>query len=334
MSSRMTTGLLAFLFLISTGASALTEVLPDRVARLERELAVLKQEIERVTAPSDRQGAKGSKGERGEQGPPGQKGNKGDPGPPGTLSVPGISSVVGGFSFSNPAGKRVAYTGTDTDGDGVVKLYNRTGSEVSLAFGPKGGGRLIVTGNNSDKTVAYLGSDTDGDGMVKLRNRTGIEVFLGFDPKGAGRLIINGKSVNDYAEVFELAARQGVVPGSVIAVVGSGGRIALSAAPYERRVVGVISGAGGLRPGSVIGSREDGSDDLPVAVSGQVVVRVCLEGGPIEPGDLLVASSRPGVAMRAADPSRAAGAVVGKALEAFGSSQGKEGLVRMMVMLR
>ena len=98
--------------------------------------------------------------------------------------------------------------------------------------------------------------------------------------------------------------------------------------------VGVISGAGELQPGTVMGSREDGSNDLPLAVSGQVYGRVCLEGGAIEPGDLLVASSQPGVAMRAADAGRAAGAVVGKALEAFDSGKEKEGLVRMMVMLR
>jgi len=69
-------------------------------------------------------------------------------------------------------------------------------------------------------------------------------------------------------------------------------------------------------------------------VSGQVYVRICLEGGPIEPGDLLVASSEPGIAMRAADPDRSVGAVVGKALEAFGPGQTGEGLVRMMVTLR
>jgi hypothetical protein len=146
--------------------------------------------------------------------------------------------------------------------------------------------------------------------------------------------LINGKKVKDYAEMFELAVPQAVEPGMVMAVVGSGGVIAPAVSPYERRVVGVISGAGGLEPGAVIGSREDGSHDLPLAVAGQVFVRVCLEGGPIEPGDLLVSSSERGVAMRAADPDRAAGAVIGKALESFGFPQGPEGLVRMMVMLR
>jgi collagen triple helix repeat protein len=314
MSTPMTTGLLVFLLLMSTGTGALAEVLPDRVARLEKELASLKQQIERATAPSGQQGAKGSKGERGEQGPPGQKGDKGNPGPPGALSIPGISFGNRQLEISNPAGKRIGLFGDAgiTDIGGSVVLFTSTGTPVLLfSSGPK------------------------GNSFAKFKNHEGKDAaFIGCDNGGNGRVDINGTKVLDYAEAFELAARQGVGPGTVMAVVGTGGRIAPSESPFERRVVGVISGAGGLQPGSVIGSREDGSNDLPVAVSGQVAVRVCLEGGPIEPGDLLVASSRPGVAMRAVDPSRAVGAVVGKALEAFGSSQGKEGLVRMMVMLR
>lgn len=140
--------------------------------------------------------------------------------------------------------------------------------------------------------------------------------------------------MRDYAEVFELESREGVVPGMVMAIAGPGGLIAPAVSPYERRVVGVISGTGGLLPGMVVGSREDGTNDLPLAVSGQVFVRICLEGGPIDPGDLLVASSERGVAMRASDLDKAAGAVIGKALESYGPDQEAGGLVRMMVMLR
>ncbi|HEX4965768.1 MAG TPA: collagen-like protein [Thermoanaerobaculia bacterium] len=313
MSTRMTTGLLAFLVLISTGTNTLAESLPEQVARLERELTTIKHQLERAPARSTQQSAKGSKGERGEQGPPGQKGDKGEPGPSGVLSVPGISFGNGWFAFSNPAGKKLAHLGAASSGsDSVMQLFTSSETKVvELSSGDKGGAFARFY-NHTGKEVAYIGSDTSGKGRVE----------------------INGAKVLDYAEVFELAARQGVGPGTVMAVAGPEGRIAPSAGSYDPRVVGVVSGAGGLRPGSVIGSREDGSNDLPVAVSGQVAVRICLEGGPIEPGDLLVASSRPGVAMRAADPNRATGAVVGKALEAFGSGQGKEGLVRMMVMLR
>jgi hypothetical protein len=81
-----------------------------------------------------------------------------------------------------------------------------------------------------------------------------------------------------------------------------------------------------------IGSRHDGTTDLPVALTGQVFVRVSDEAGSIAVGDLLVASSTPGVAMRATDRLRAIGAVIGKALEPR-DGEG-EGLVRMLVMVR
>lgn len=110
------------------------------------------------------------------------------------------------------------------------------------------------------------------------------------------------------------------------------GALVLDAIPYERRAVGVISGAGDFQHGMVIGAREDGTRDLPVALSGQVYVRVNGENGPIGPGDLLVLSSTPGAAMRAGDMQFAFGAVIGKALQGF--SGGGEGLVRMLVMVR
>jgi hypothetical protein len=72
-----------------------------------------------------------------------------------------------------------------------------------------------------------------------------------------------------------------------------------------------------------------------VALSGQVYVRVSLEGGAIEPGDLLVSSSTPGVAMRMAAAELALGTVLGKALERYSGNGGEpEGLVRMLVMMR
>ena len=82
----------------------------------------------------------------------------------------------------------------------------------------------------------------------------------------------------------------------------------------------------------LIGTREDGSSDLPVALSGQVYVRVSGENGAIQPGDLLVSSSSAGVAMRASDLQLAFGAVIGKALQRYDGEA--EGLVRMLVMVR
>jgi hypothetical protein len=85
----------------------------------------------------------------------------------------------------------------------------------------------------------------------------------------------------------------------------------------------------------VLGGRADGTSDLPVALSGTVYVQVSGEGGPVGLGDLLVTSSRPGVAMRAASSERALGAVLGKALEPWAPGKADQvGLVRMLVMAR
>jgi hypothetical protein len=84
----------------------------------------------------------------------------------------------------------------------------------------------------------------------------------------------------------------------------------------------------------VIGQRNDSTTDLPIAVSGTVFVRVNGEGGDIYPGDLLVSSSRVGVAMRASNRDRAVGAVVGKALERYSNVSHAEGQIRMLVVLR
>ena len=73
------------------------------------------------------------------------------------------------------------------------------------------------------------------------------------------------------------------------------------------------------------------TDTRPLlALAGKVPVKATTEGGAIRPGDLLVASSTPGHAMKAA-ASPAVGSVVGKALEPL---DGGSGVIKMLVMLR
>jgi hypothetical protein len=328
---------------MAPGAGARAESLPEQVARLEKELAALKEHVQRMTPRPGQAGTKGDKGERGLQGPPGAKGDKGEPGPAGALAIPGVSfsdarlQLEGGSKLFGPLitlskdGKEIVRLG-EYLGGGAITLGKSINIKGGLGTGVAYQNWFEMTKENGDPGIRLV---TSGVGnSISLFDRAGKEAVGINASDGGGAITVNGTRIHDYAEVLELVSRQGVEPGTVMAIAESGGRIAPAALPYERRVVGVISGAGGLRPGAVVGSREDGSNDLPLAVSGQVCVRICLEGGSIEPGDLLVASSEPGVAMRAADPGLAAGAVIGKALEAFGPGQGKEGLVRMMVMLR
>ena len=68
-----------------------------------------------------------------------------------------------------------------------------------------------------------------------------------------------------------------------------------------------------------------------VALTGRVYCRATAANGPIAPGDLLTTSDVPGHAMRVDDPTRAQGAIIGKAM---GSLEKGEGLVLVMVGLQ
>jgi hypothetical protein len=91
---------------------------------------------------------------------------------------------------------------------------------------------------------------------------------------------------------------------------------------YDKKVAGVISGAGGLRPGIILNKQEGEQSRLPLALIGKVNCRVDAESAPIQVGDLLTTSSVAGHAMKAEDPQRAFGAVIGKALRSLTAGKG------------
>jgi hypothetical protein len=107
------------------------------------------------------------------------------------------------------------------------------------------------------------------------------------------------------------------------------GVLELANESYCKRVAGVYSASPGYHLGAnAFGHRQN---QVPVALSGIVPVKVCTENGPVEVGDLLVTSSRPGYAMKATDRARAFGAVIGKATEPL---LGDEGEIRVLISLQ
>jgi hypothetical protein len=106
----------------------------------------------------------------------------------------------------------------------------------------------------------------------------------------------------------------------------------VSSVAYDTRVAGVISGAGGVRPGLLMGQRESVADgDHPVALTGRVYCLADASQGPIVPGDLLTTSATPGHAMAASDHARSHGATLGKAMTALETGRG---LVLVLVSLQ
>ncbi|HEX4950691.1 MAG TPA: hypothetical protein VFZ34_28770, partial [Blastocatellia bacterium] len=144
----------------------------------------------------------------------------------------------------------------------------------------------------------------------------------------------------DFAEHFDVNVVETnaetplkVQAGMVVAIdPASPGKLQLSTRAYDRRVAGIISGAGGVQPGMMMsqaGTLADGQH--PVALSGRVYVWVDATRGAVKPGDLLTTSATPGHAMKATNAARAQGAIIGKAMTSL--KEGK-GLVLVLVTLQ
>lgn len=132
----------------------------------------------------------------------------------------------------------------------------------------------------------------------------------------------------DCAEDFDVA--QPVDPGSVV-VLGDDGSLFESHKAYDKRVAGVISGAGDYKPGITLDKQVSDNRRLPVGLLGKVFCKADASSGPIEIGDLLTTSFTPGHAMKAADPVRAFGAVIGKALRPLKEGSG---LIPILIALQ
>jgi hypothetical protein len=135
----------------------------------------------------------------------------------------------------------------------------------------------------------------------------------------------------DLVECFS-TRDNGHTPGTVMIIDDrEPGLLTRSSRPYDPRVAGVVSGAGGVASGIHMGRGSAIDGDTPVALTGRVYVKCTTEAGRIRPGDLLTTSSTPGHAMRAADPAFRPGAVLGKAMS---SLEDDDGLVLVLVSLQ
>jgi hypothetical protein len=124
----------------------------------------------------------------------------------------------------------------------------------------------------------------------------------------------------DCAEHFEVADVS-IQPGTVM-VIDSDGKLCPSTHPYDKKVAGVVSGAGNYRPAIVLGKQAQTGSRRLISLVGKVYCKVDADYSPIDVGDLLTTSPTPGHAMKAVDPLNAFGSVIGKALRPLKTAQG------------
>ena len=171
-----------------------------------------------------------------------------------------------------------------------------------------GGGDLLAANNVNSLSDLEFRVDNDGD----------VYADRAFHDWGT-----------DYADMLAVAGNvTQYEPGDVL-VIGPDGLLVLAQTPCATNVAGVYS----TQPGFVGGDNGDPEaikGKIPLALVGVVPVKASAENGSIQPGDLLVASSTPGHAMKA-DPNPPVGTVIGKALEPLAEGTG---VIQMLVMLQ
>jgi hypothetical protein len=210
--------------------------------------------------------------------------------------------------------------------------------------GRQGQGRVVVrhseqapySGSITIEPRWYNGSEYEYKRNVLVVDATG-NVGIGtsnpqypLDVNGRTRTsVLEITGGGDLAEPFEISDSQPIPKGALVIIDEENpGQLKLSHQAYDKRVAGVVSGAGGINPGLTLtqeGVLEGGQN---VALSGRVYALATAANGPIKPGDLLTTSEIPGHAMKATDHERAYGAVIGKAMSTL---EGGEGLVLVLI---
>ncbi|MEP6926416.1 MAG: hypothetical protein ABI834_02215, partial [Ginsengibacter sp.] len=188
------------------------------------------------------------------------------------------------------------------NGIGVLAIANSNGATNSTALVAE------LEGANVGNTAVFKANNN----KVARIDNTGKGFFNGGTQLGGA----------DVAEFFDVEGNYSeYAPGDVLVISQRSDRkVEKSSSAYSTLVVGVYA----TKPGVLLTEKNAEKDSfekmVPMGVIGVVPTNVCLEGGTIMRGDLLVTSSIAGVAMKA-DPKKVQiGQVLGKALQPFNES--------------
>jgi hypothetical protein len=264
----------------------------------------------------------------------------------------GIDDATGDntITIGGPQGAgRIGLGGNDSRGQ--VAIFDEHDNFTINVGGVEGAARIGLGGNGSIGTVDVFDADTkhtiriggaQGPGRIGLGGNGSEGVIDVFDANTNRTITIDGETGSvevtgdirllnaDCAEEFDTCATEQIEPGTVM-VLGEEGVLYPSQGAYDKRVAGVVSGAGDYKPGIVLDKQQSSNPRKPIALLGKVYCKVDAGFGAIAIGDLLTTSPTPGRAMKADDPVRAFGTVIGKALRPFKEGHG---LIPILIALQ
>ncbi|MDW9381110.1 collagen-like protein [Chryseobacterium sp. JV558] len=271
----------------------------------------------------------------------------------GTAGIYAISSGTGGyaglFHASNPAGNGPALVAiADGNGNGITANASNTGDGVETTADGTGNAIFAWVPNfgngRAARFVNFNTSNTNPPLTVETHSTGSIALFKSGNPgtvnvariNSAGRGFFNGGTQNSGADVAEVFDVNGSIsqyePGDILVISTTADRtVEKSSTPYSSLVAGVYA----TKPGVLLTEEHidtDISDKAPMGVIGVIPTKVCLENGKIKRGDLLVTSSKAGVAMKADIKKVRIGQVIGKALQDY--DQKEIGKIQVLVNIK
>jgi hypothetical protein len=224
----------------------------------------------------------------------------------------GIGNPAPSFALHLPLVKVLRIEGGQGAGDNGS--YFSFGGNGSLGVDAPGipNGRFVVL----DSGNVGIGTPTPGH-LLHVAGDIGVD----------GDVLLTGA---DCAEDFDIDNSESLEPGTVV-VIGDNGMLHAAVTPYDKKVAGVVSGAGQYRPALILDRRAAKQERTPIALIGKVFCKVDANYSSVEVGDLLTTSETPGYAMKATEPTRAFGAVLGKVLRPLTTGRG---LIPILVTLQ
>lgn len=248
-------------------------------------------------------------------------------------------SAIGGGQLRvacNPNDNKVFLEGFSSDGKASAAEIRITGRGVlSLPVFSVAAditrflGAVRITQNLTVDETAHFKKNLNVDGVLAVDEIARFKKNVNVE----GNLVTAGDiqlTNADCAEDFDISDTDQAEPGTVM-VLGHDGRLQPSEKAYDKRVAGVISGAGDYKPGIILDKQHSQIGRKPIALIGKVFCKVDAQYGAIDVGDLLTTAPTPGHAMRATDPQKSFGTVLGKALRPFAAGQG---LIPMLIALQ
>jgi len=242
-----------------------------------------------------------------------------------------LLSHTGGGNGWHQFGPALAFSGINTSRRRAAIVAIQSGwddDEVGLAIFTSPG----TTASTDAVTQAMV---VTHDGLVGINtttptHRLDVTGNIAVRDESTGIISVEIGTGLDYAEGFDVAAKNDIGPGTVLSIdPDNPGKLKICEEAFDTKVAGIVAGANELGSGVILGT---GQFDFNVALAGRVYCNVDASESAVEVGDLLTTSDLPGYARKVTDPSKAQGAILGKAMQSL--EKGEKGQVLVLVTLQ